>query len=142
VSDPFSRSSGGAQLRGYVGRLALFTPKEFIPNAVRGKFGDADGVRADVVFLDEGPKEPLAPEDAEIMDSMLIINGPVVNELKPRVNDRKRPMHLGRVKAIENKKGGQNDVVVLDPPNEEDVLLARRYLEWLESDEEDADPFA
>jgi hypothetical protein len=138
--DPFSSSSGGAQLRGYVGRLGLFTPQEFVPGAVNGKFGRVDGVRADVVFLDDGEDEPLTPDEAEAVDGMLVINGPVVNELKGKIGNSRAPMHLGRVKAIENKKGGQSDVIVLDPPSDADKEAARSYLAWLEGDK--ADPFA
>jgi hypothetical protein len=140
MSDPFSSSSGGAQLRGFVGRLALFTPHEFVPNAVQGKFGPVDGVRTDAVFLDEAEGENLAPEDAESLSGMLVLNGPVVNELKPKIGNKRAPMHLGRVKEIENKKGGQSPVIVLDPPTPEDKILAREYVAWVNSD--DVDPFA
>lgn len=137
--DPFSSSSGGAQLRGFVGRLALFTPQEFVEKAVNGKFGPVDGVRSDAVFLDDGPEEALSPEEAELVSGMLILNGPVVNELKAKIGSP-TPMHLGRVKAIENKKGGQNDVIVLDPPSDEDKDLARAYIAWAATPPED--PFA
>jgi hypothetical protein len=140
VRDPFSSSSGGAQLRGFVGRLGLFTPHEFVEKAVNGKFGPVDGIRTDVVFLDDGPEEALSAEEAEVVSGMLVLNGPVVNELKPKIGNTAAPMHLGRVKAIENKKGGQNDVIVLDPPTDEDKDLARGYITWAATPE--ADPFA
>lgn len=141
--DPFSNSAGGAQLRGYVGRLGLFTPQEYIEQALTGsKFGNGtkDGVRSDVTFLDDGADDPLEPEEAETLNGMLILNDPVVKELKPKIGNSSQPMHLGRVKAIENKKGGQNDVIVLDPPSDTDKELARKFLAW--QAEPPVDPFA
>lgn len=139
--DPFSNSAGGAQLRGYVGRLGLFTPQEFLPEHIKGgKYGSVDGVRSDVVFLDDGEEDPLSPDEAEVLNGMILLNGPVVSELKAKLGNTKQPMHLGRVKAIENKKGGQSDVIVLDPPTAEDKELARAYLAW--QSEPPADPFA
>jgi hypothetical protein len=145
VRDPFSSSTGGAQLRAFVGRLALFTPLEYVPQAITGsKFGNGtkDGVRADVVFLDEAEGDALDPDEAEEMSGMLILNDPVVKELRPKIGSD-RPMHLGRVKEIENRKGGLNAVVVLDPPSDADKDLARTYLAWVESQKKaPADPFA
>jgi hypothetical protein len=134
VTDPFSSSSGGSQLRGFVGKLVLFTPLEFKPNAVNGKFGMVDGVMTDAVFFDTEAADPIA--EAEAIDGMLVINGPVVSELKVRIGKAK-PMHLGRVKEIPNKKGGQSDVVVLDPPTDADKELARKWI----AAQATADPF-
>jgi hypothetical protein len=139
--DPFSSSSGGAQLRAFVGQLGLFTPTEYREQAITGsKYGSGtkDGVVADVVFLDEAG-EALDPDEVESVDGMLILNDPVVKELKGKIGSD-RPMHLGRVKEIENRKGGNNPVVVLDPPTEEDKDLARAYLMWVETQKRD--PFA
>lgn len=152
MRDPFTSSSGGAQLRGFVGRLGLFTPQDFIPAAVQGKFGPADGIRTDLVLLDDGEDEPLEPAEAETLNGMLVLNGPVINELKTKLEPivdangkttgwrpvRRGPnMHLGRIKAIENKKGGQNDVIVLDPPTDSDKDLARAFLAYQATPAED-----
>jgi len=139
-NDPFARSSGGSQLRGYAGQTALITPLEFAPGAITSPRGPVDGVRANVVFFDMESPNPV--ENATVVDGMLILNGPVVSELNLILAQKGKPgaktMQLGKVKEKPNTKGGDKPIVVLDGPDDKDVEVARAYLASIKPE----DPFA
>jgi hypothetical protein len=131
--DPFNSAAGGDQLKSHVGQLVLITPRELIPGGFKGDFGTVDVMRADAVFLDDGPSEPIAPEDVPEIYGMSVINAAIVKELKGALGDGNgaavKPI-LGRLELVPNKRSPLKPILVLQSATDADKVLARAFFAW------------
>lgn len=132
MSDDFSRA-GMARVTDYQDNLLLFTPREYLTD-VATKFGNTDCVESDVVVLD-------GEDGIEELTDVRIFQGNLVGALKNKIGSS-RPMHLGRLRAVDNPKQTGKDAKpmwILEPPTDDDAQTARDYIA---TTKKNADPFA
>lgn len=130
MSDPFSRANSGVKITDYKDRLILFTPTEHVTD-IDTKYGKTDAVDADIVILD-GPDAP------EELDNVRIFQGVLIQRLKGCIGNSRRPMYLGRLTTIPNKKDPEGKPTwILDAPSDTDAQVARDFLA-----RKNEDPFA
>jgi hypothetical protein len=132
-NDPFARGSGG-KITDYKDRLILFTPIRHVDN-IQTKFGVTDAIDADMVVLD-------GPDGYEEVDGVRIFQGVLIRQLRGCIGNTRKPMFLGRLQTVANKKDptGLRPTWIIGDATDEDAVAAREYLASLKS--RDNDPFS
>jgi hypothetical protein len=136
MTDPFDGPGSGNdafQPKTHLGDLLLITPDKIVPNVVTD-YGVSDVTEADVAVLDGDMKGTTYTKTyifAKFMQS----------QLRSKLGGGQV---LGRLGQGEAKKG-QSPPWQLESPTEEDRVIARKYLAYIESQKEpvaaSSDPF-
>ena len=146
-TDPFSDARPGfLRVDDFLGRLILVNPKEvLVKKSKYPPYGPVDVIVADVIVLD-GEVNDVIEDVPGVHDDLQLTGSVLTGQLKPKV---KKPaeqggMVLGRVAQQPAADRANRDAWVLQPPTEEDRVIARpaaeRYIRDLQALA--VDPFA